>query len=110
MLQQHFIFDNFDQKYLPVNYIQPSAPIKFSITSADYFYLDFDKSLYIVCAKISKTNGTDIINNVRAAPINLLLFSLFRDKSATMNEFQSSDSDLLYLYRAYQETILNYRK
>ena len=51
--------------------IQPGAPIEFSIKSDDNFYLDLDESRFIVLAKITKANGTDMDNNVRAAPVNL---------------------------------------
>ena len=37
---QSIITDDFDQEYIPVNSIQPGAPIEFSIKSADNFYLD----------------------------------------------------------------------
>ena len=108
MLQQSIITDNFDQEYLPVNSIQPGAPIEFSIKSADNFYLDLDESRFIVPAKITKANGTDMDNNVRAATVNLLLHSLFREISATLNDTPASDPNPLYPYRAYLETILNY--
>ena len=64
MLRQSIITDDFDQEYLPVNSIQPGAPIEFSIKSADNFYLDLDESRFIVRAKITKANGTDMDNNV----------------------------------------------
>ena len=108
MLQQSIITDDFDQEFLPVNSIQPGAPIEFSIKSADNFYLDLDESRFIVRAKITKANGTDMDNNVRAAPVKLLLHSLFREISATLNDTSASDPNPLYPYRAYLETILNY--
>ena len=108
MLQQCIITDDFDQEYLPVNSIQPGAPIEFSIKSADNFYLDLDELRFIVRAKITKANGTDMDNNVRAAPVNLLLHLLFREISATLNDTPASDPNPLYPYRAYLETILNY--
>ena len=43
MLQQIIITDDFDQEFLFVISIQPCAPIKFSIKSADNFYLDLDE-------------------------------------------------------------------
>ena len=110
MLQQSVITDDIDQEYLPVNSIQPGAPIKFSIKSADNFYLNLDESRFIVRAKITKANGTDMDNNVRAASVNLLLHSLFREISATLNDTLASDPNPLYPYRAYLETILNYNE
>ena len=108
MLQQSIITDDFDQEYLPVNSIQLYAQIEFSIKSADNCYLDLDKSRFIVRVKITKATGTDIDNNVRAAPVNLLLHSLFREISAELNDTLTSDSNPLYPYRAYLETFLNY--
>ena len=108
LLQQNVIKDDFDQEYLPVNAIQAGAPIEFSIKTADDLYLDLDESRFIVTAKITKANGTDMDDNVRAAPVNLLLHSLFREISATLNDTPVSDPNPLYPYRAYLETLLNY--
>jgi hypothetical protein len=108
LLQQNVIKDDFDQEYLPVNAIQAGAPIEFSIKTADDLYLDLDESRFIVTAKITKANGTDMDDNVRAAPVNLLLHSIFREISATLNDTPVSDPNPLYPYRAYLETLLNY--
>ena len=99
MLQQSIITDDFVQKYLPVNSTQPGAPIEFSIKSADNFFLDLNESRFIVSAKITKANETDMDNNVRAAPVNLLRHSLFRKISATLNDTPASDPNQLYPYR-----------
>ena len=107
-LQQSIITDDFDQEYLPVNSIQPGAPIEFLIKIAHNFYLDLDESRFIVRAKITIANGTEMDNNVRAASVNLLLHSLFREISATLNDTPASGQIPLYPYRAYMETILNY--
>ena len=108
MLQQSIITDDFDQEYLPDNFIQPGAPIEFSINSAGNCYLNLDESRYIVRARITEAIGTDMDNNVRAAPVNLLLNTLFREISATRNATLASDPNTLYPYRAHLETILNY--
>ena len=47
-------------------------------------------------------------NNVRAAPVNLLLHSLLREISTTLTYTPASDPNPLYPYRAYLETIWNY--
>ena len=108
MLQQSIITNDFAQEYLHVNFILPNAPIEFSIKSADNFYLDLDESRFIVRDKITKANGTDMQNNVQAAPVNFLLHSLFREISAKQYDTPASDPNPLYPYRAYLETILNY--
>ena len=108
MLQRNIIIDDFDQEYLPVNSFQPGAPIEFSIKSADNFNLDMDDSRLIVRAKITNANGTDMDNNVRAAPVNLLLYSLFREISATLSNTPERYPNLLYPYGAYLDSILNY--
>ena len=108
VLQQTIIKDDFDQEYLPVNAIQQGAPIEFSIKSGDEYYLDLDESLMIVTAKITKANGTDMDDNVRASTVNLLLHSLFREIYATLNDTPVSDPNPDYPYRALFETILNF--
>ena len=101
MLQQRIITDDFNQEYLTVTSIQPSAPIEFLIKSLDNFYLDQEESRFIFRAKITKANGTDMDNNVRTAPANMYLHSLFREISATLNDTPASDPNPFYPYRAY---------
>ena len=108
ILQQNIIKDEFDQEYLPVNAIQAGAPIEFSIKSAIDHYLDLDESRMIVTTKITKANGTDMDNNLQAAPVNLMLHSMFREIDVTLNDTPASDPNSLYPYRAYLETLLNY--
>ena len=108
ILQQNIIKDDFDQEYLPVNAIQAGAPIEFSIKSANDHYLDLDESRMIVTTKITKANGTDMDNNLQAAPVNLMLHSMFREIDVTLNDTPASDPNSLYPYRAYLETLLNY--
>ena len=57
MLQQSIITDDYDQEYLPVNYIQPGEHFEFSIKCADNFYLDLEESRFIVTSKINKARG-----------------------------------------------------
>ena len=47
-------------------------------------------------------------DNVRAAPMNLLLHSLFREIDASLNDTPVSDPNPDYPYRAFIETILNF--
>ena len=108
MLQQSIIKDDFDNEYLPVNAIQQGAPIEFSIKSGDEYYLDLNDSRMVVTAKITKANGADMDDNVRASTVNLLLHSLFREISATLNDTPVSDPNPDYPYRALLETILNF--
>ena len=107
MVQQNIITDDFDHENLPVNSIKQGAPIEVLITNATNFYLDLDESRFIVRAKITKANKTDIDNNVRATPLNLSLHSLFGEISATLNDTYNSYPNLLYPYRAFLKTILN---
>ena len=67
-----------------------------------------DESRFIVRAKITKANGTNMDNNLRAAPVNLPLHSLFCEINATLNDTPVSDPNPLYPYRSYIETILNF--
>ena len=108
MLQQSIIKDDFDNEYLPVNAIQQGAPIEFSIKSGDEYYLDLNDLRMVVTAKITKANGADMDDNVRASTVNLLLHSLFREISATLNDTPVSDPNPDYPYRALLETILNF--
>ena len=109
MLQQSIITDEFDE-YLPVNSIQPGAPIEFLIKSADNLDQELDKSGFIVTAKITKAIGNDMDANVQTELVNLMLHSMFRKISATLNDTPASDPNPLYPYRGFIEIILNYSK
>jgi hypothetical protein len=108
LLQQNVIKDDFEQEYLPVNAIQAGAPIEFTIKTADDYYIDLDQSRFIATTKITKANGTNMDGNIRAAPVNLMLHSLFREIQATLNDTPVSDPNPLYPYRAYLETLLSF--
>ena len=62
-----------------------------------------------VLAEITNADGSNIGANT-AGSINLPLHTMFREILVEVNGRNGSDTSLLYPYRAYLETLLNYSK
>ena len=107
ILQQTCVKNDYNREFNPLASIQPGAPIEFIVKGAELLYLDLNKSKLIVHAKITKADGTNIDADT-AGPVNLAFHSLFREVSIELNGRPVSESNQLYPYRAFIETILNY--
>ena len=110
VMQQSYLIREFEREFAPVAAITPGAPIEFNIPQADKLYQDLNDSRLRLRCKITKRDGTnlDAIANVKTAPINLLLQTLFKDVTIQLNGKTVTDPNGLYMYRAYMETVLNY--
>ena len=105
-MQQNVIEDEFNREYAPLATIQPGMAIKFTIKSANDLYLDLNNSRLHVIAKITKEEGTNIDANT-AAPINLMLHSMFRKIGLEFNGRNVGDTSQLYPYRLVHKILLN---
>ena len=79
---------------------------EFTIKNANYLYLNLTNSRLHVLVKITKADGTNIDANT-AAPINLTLYSMFREIRLELNGQNIGDTSELYTYRSHLETLLN---
>jgi len=104
---QNEITKTFDREFSPISSIQHGSPIEFIIPGSQNLYLDLAKSyLYIRC-KITTPTNDNPANDIQVGIINLPLHSLFSKVDIELGGKLISDSNGLYCYRAYIETLLN---
>jgi len=107
---QTYITRSFMREYSPISAIQHKAPIRFTVPGSDSLYLDLTKSFIYLRAKITLNNGNNIGANDEVGPINLTLHSMFSSIEIQLGGKLISDTNGLYPYRAYLETLLNYNR
>ena len=110
VMQQSYLIKEFEREFAPVAAITPGAPIEFNIPQAEKLYHDLNDSRLRLRLKITKKDGTnlDALANVKTAPINLLLQTLFKDVIIQLNGKTVTDPNGLHMFRAYMETVINY--
>ena len=109
ILQQTVLLNEFAREFARLASLQQGAPIEFMVKGADKLYLDLNESLLLLRVKITNADNSDIGADT-ASPVNLTLHSLFSQISVEFNGKPMSESNHLYLYRAYLETLINYSK
>ena len=77
---------------------------------ANLIYLDLNNSKLQVKAKITLANGNNLQAGNVVGPVNLMLHSLFSKVDMSLCGKSVSDSNSLYPYRAYLESLLNYNQ
>jgi hypothetical protein len=112
-ITQSAIANEYDDVIAPVNANNPQTStglsnLKFNIPGAADLYRDLNNSYLMVKVKVTVAAGTDLANDAKVAPINLMLHSLFSNASVTLCVKEISGKDTLYPYRAYLETLLTY--
>ena len=96
-------------EYHPISSIgDHGGPISFQIKGNDAHYVDLSESLLYMRCKITDSTGADIPQraDVKVAPVNNFLHSLFQQCSVFLNETQITPTTSMYAYRAYIETVL----
>jgi hypothetical protein len=114
-LIQSCIVAEYDEMISPTGAINPDAAaplntIEFNIPGAADLYRDLNNSYLMMKLKLVVAAGTDVAADVKAAPTNLPLHSMFSNVSVTLCGKEISEKDSLYPYRAYLETLLTYEK
>ena len=105
---QAAIEKEYDRDFFPISALQHGAPIEFLVRGADNLYLDLNNSKLEIKAKITMANGTNVGANVDVGPTNLTLHSLFSKVEMELSGKPITDSNNLYPYRAFLETLLSY--
>ena len=105
---QTAIVSEYDQEINPTGSVTDGGPIEFIITGANLIYLDLNNSKLQVKAKITLANGNNLANGNVVGPVNLMLHSLFSKVDMSLCGKSVSDSNSLYPFRAYLESLLNY--
>ena len=95
-------------EYNPISSISDGVPIEFVVSGSGQDYIDLANTQLYVRAQILQGNNTAIDNTHHAAPINLLLHSLFSEVEFKLNDTLISSTNNTYPYRAYIETLLSY--
>lgn len=109
---QTSIESDYDLKIAPKNAITEDSQIEFVIDKADNTYTDLSNTKLSVTFKVTKedNDNSDLADAAKISAVNLMLHSLFSSVTLTLNDTKVTESDALYPYRAYIETLLNYDK
>lgn len=97
--------------------IYPSFPVsessevlEFQLPVSSTHYTNLSKSFLYLRVKVVKNDGTELINNSKTAPVNLLFSSLFRSLDIFINNVNLTASDNNYGYTSYFQRMLTSTK
>ncbi|XP_069502700.1 uncharacterized protein F54H12.2-like [Ambystoma mexicanum] len=105
---QTSIENSFFMKVAPLAALSPLAPIEFYISGSTEMYLDLNDTLLYLTCKITKADGSAIPATAKVATIAYPVATLFNQVDITLGDRLITQSDNLYAYRTYIESILNY--
>ncbi|XP_069492394.1 uncharacterized protein F54H12.2-like [Ambystoma mexicanum] len=92
----------------PLAALSPLAPIEFYISGSTETYLDLNDTLLYLTCRITKEDGTAIRAAAKVATIAYPVTTLFNQVDITLGDRMITQSDNMYAYRAYIESILSY--
>ncbi|KAM8945892.1 uncharacterized protein F54H12.2-like [Pelodytes ibericus] len=92
----------------PLAAISETSPLVFYIAGSGEHYFDLNNTLLYITCKIVKNDNTPIADGARVSLINYPIATLFNQLDVTLGDRLISQSNNLYAYRAYIETLLNY--
>ncbi|XP_069068403.1 uncharacterized protein F54H12.2-like [Pleurodeles waltl] len=105
---QTSIENSFFMEVSPMAALTPLAPTEFYVSGSNDMYLDLNNTLLHLVCKITKANGADIEDDARVAPITYPIATMFNQVDINLGDRLVTQSDNMYAYRAYIESILNY--
>ncbi|XP_074115792.1 uncharacterized protein F54H12.2-like [Cotesia typhae] len=94
--------------YNPMASLADDTPIEFVVPGHGEEYIDLPHTMIKIKAKIVKSDGT-VGENDFVSPVNNFLHSMFNQVDIFFNQKLVSPPNNAYAYRAYIETVLNYR-
>lgn len=94
--------------YRPKTQFQEEAPLEFTIPPTGSQYIDLKKTFMKMKIQVFKSDGSNVKIEDVVAPINLSLHSMFQRVEVYFNQKLVSGGDVLYPYKAYLETLLDY--
>jgi hypothetical protein len=97
-------------EFHPVSSLTDSAPIEFEIKGQPEDYIDLNSSYLYLKVKVQKSDGTNLADDAKVAPVNNFMHSLFSEVDLYLNNKLISSSMDTYPYRAYLENLLTYGK
>ncbi|XP_073510792.1 uncharacterized protein F54H12.2-like [Phyllobates terribilis] len=92
----------------PIAALADNAPLEFFVSGSGEYYYDLNNTLLNVQCRILKQDCTVLAAGTRVGLINYPIATLFNQVDITLGDHLISQSDNLYSYRAYIETLLNY--
>ncbi|XP_053556178.1 uncharacterized protein F54H12.2-like [Bombina bombina] len=92
----------------PLTAITENAPLEFYIAGSGDHYFDLNNTLMYITCKIVKQDNTAPPAGARVSLTNYPLATLFNQVDVTLGDRLISQSNNLYAYRSYIETVLNY--
>ncbi|XP_069090212.1 uncharacterized protein F54H12.2-like [Pleurodeles waltl] len=102
------IENSFFMKVSPLAALTPLALIEFYVSGSTDMYLDLNNTLLHLVCKITKANGTNIKDDVKVAPTAYPIATMFNQVDINLGDRLITQSDNMYAYRAYIESILIY--
>ena len=93
--------------HLPVSSVSEGGSITF-ICPGTEDYVDLSKTILVVRAKATKTDGDNLADDEKVGIVNNLLNSLLKQVDVFLKEKQVTQATGTYASRAYLETLLNY--
>ena len=94
-------------EYHPLATLEQTGIIELNIDGAGDEHLDLYNTYCYVEAKLVQQDGTPLPEDAPAAPVNLMMHSLFNQVDVSLNEKPVTPSKNTYPYRAYLETLLS---
>ncbi|XP_069063704.1 uncharacterized protein F54H12.2-like [Pleurodeles waltl] len=107
---QTSIENSFFMEVLPLAALTPLAPIEFCVSGSRDMYLDLNNTLLHLVCKITKANGTNIEDDAKVARIAYPITTMFNQVDINLGNWLVTQSDNMYTYRAYIESILSYSR
>lgn len=99
---------SFLREFTPISTIVQSSPIEFHVAGAERLHLDLGKSYLYIRVKIVNSDDSNLTANDDVGPVNLSLHSLFSNVDVELCGKMVNDTNGLYPYRAYLETLLTF--
>lgn len=120
-LNEFELFDSIDKQIIlekgswvdvfPLNNLNPTSPIEFSINGSSDEFLDFDNSMLKLRLKIVNSDGdANLTDADLVSPINNWIHSAFSDVILTINGVQVEGGNMTYPYKAYLTNLLTHGK
>ena len=95
----------------PLNNLNSTSPIEFTINGSSDEFLDFDSSMLKLKLKIVNSDGNADLTDVDlVSPINNWLHSAFSDVILSINGTQVEGGNMTYPYKAYLTNLLTHGK
>ncbi|XP_069470087.1 uncharacterized protein F54H12.2-like [Ambystoma mexicanum] len=107
-LTQTSIDNSFYMEVSSLAALSPQAPIEFFVWGSTDMYLDLNDMLLHLTCKITKVDGTNIAATARVDTITYPIAIMFNQVDVALGDRMITQSDNMYAYMAYIESLLNY--